>query len=285
VQAPQRLLEAGAADLLAARGHPVTVERAERSAPFRDTASATAAVNKDVADKVGAALAAGQLPLVLAGSCVVCQGVLAGFDHRECGAVWLDAHADFNTPDTSESGFFAGMSLAVATGHCYSDYWAQVGDSAPLREDAIVMLGVRDFSPDRERERLERSAIDVIGWQDGRPQRDPAAALDQLATRVRAVYLHIDFDGFAPDVAPGAADEPVPGGLSQEDAEAILRTAGDRFRIKAATLATYPPERDREDKTLRLALRLIELLADCADLAPHASVSAAARRGPYARRR
>jgi arginase len=226
---PQRLLEAGAAERLAAQGHAVTVERTERSAPFRDTASATAAVNKDVADKVRAALATGQLPLVLAGSCVVCQGVLAGFDHRECGTVWLDAHADFNTPDTSESGFFPGMSLAVSTGRCYSDYWAQVGDSAPLRADAIVMLGVRDLSPYRERERLEHSAIEVVGWQDGKPQRDPAAALEQLATRVRDVYLHIDFDGFAADVAPGVADEPVPGGFSQEDAEAILRMAADRF--------------------------------------------------------
>jgi arginase len=262
---PQRLLEAGAADRLAAQGHAVTVERVERGAAFRDTASSTAAVNKAVASKVRAALAAGQLPLVLAGSCVVCQGVLAGFEHGECGAVWLDAHADFNTPETSASGFFPGMSLAVATGHCYRAYWAQVGDSAPLPEDAIVLLGIRDLSPDRERERLERSAIDVVGWHDGKPQRDPYAALDRLATRVREVYVHIDFDGFDPDIAPGVADEPVPGGLSQEDAEAIVRMTGDRFRIRAATLATYTPARDRDDKTLRLALKLIELLADCAE--------------------
>jgi arginase len=89
------------------------------------------------------------------------------------------------------------------------------------------------------------------------------AALDKLATRVSTVYLHIDFDGFAPQVAPGIADEPVPGGLSREDAEAIVRATAERFRIKAATLATYSPARDRDDRTLRLGLRLLELLGGC----------------------
>lgn len=260
---PRRLLEGGAADRLAAQGHAVTVELAERGAPFSDTASSTAAVNKQVAAKVRAALAAGQLPLVLAGSCVTCLGVLAGFDHGECGAVWLDAHADFNTPDTSVSGFFPGMSLAVVTGHCYRDYWSQVGDSTPLAEDAIVMLGVRDLRPDAERERLERSAIAVVVWHDGKPLDDPRAPLERLAGRVREVYLHIDLDAFAPEVAPGIADEPVPGGLSREDAEVIVRSAGERFLIKAATIATYTPARDHDDKTLRLTLALIELIAGC----------------------
>jgi hypothetical protein len=128
---PGRLLQAGAADLLATQGHRVTTQRADRGEPFRDTASASAAVNRQVAAKVRAALHAGMLPIALAGSCVTCQGVLAGFDHADCGAVWLDAHADFNTPDTSASGFFPGMSLAVVTGHCYRDYWARIGDSTP----------------------------------------------------------------------------------------------------------------------------------------------------------
>lgn len=261
---PTRLLEAGAADLLAAQGHRVIVELADRGAPFRDTASSTAAVNKQVAIKVRAALAAGQLPIALAGSCVTCQGMLAGFDHSRCGAVWLDAHADFNTPDTAVSGFFPGMSLAVATGHCYANYWAQVGDSTPLREDAIVMFGVRDISPDGERERLERSAIQVVEWKDGRAQGDLVVALDRLAARVREVYLHIDFDGFAPDVAPGIVDEPVPGGLSRADAEAIVRATAERVRIRAVTLATYTPELDQGDKTLQLGLGLIELIGECA---------------------
>jgi arginase len=80
-EGPRRLLEAGAVQLLATQGHSVTVKTANRDGPFRDTASSSAAVNKQVASVVGEAIAAGRLPVVLAGSCVTCQGVLAGFDH------------------------------------------------------------------------------------------------------------------------------------------------------------------------------------------------------------
>jgi arginase len=259
---PRRLLQAGAVDRLTAQGHRVTVERAERDGAFRDTASSSAAVNKDVAAKVGAAVAAGRLPIVLAGSCATCHGVLAGLGDGDYGAVWLDAHADFNTPETSVSGFFPGMSLAVATGDCFRSYREQIGDDPPLAEDAIVMLGVRDLSPDTERERLERSAIRVVEWRNGEPEHDVFAALDGLAKRVRDVYLHIDLDAFAPDIAPGVADEPVPGGLSLADAETVIGAVAARFRIRAATVATYTPERDDDDRTLRLTLRLLELLGE-----------------------
>jgi arginase len=261
---PGRLLQAGVAGLLERRGHTVRVETADRGGPFRDTASSTAAVNKRVAALVQDAIAAASLPIVIAGSCVTAQGVLGGFNHDECGAVWIDAHADFNTPETAVSGFFPGMSLAVVTGHCYRNYWSQVGDSTPLAEDAIVMFGVRDVWPDAERERLDRSSVRVVEWRGGKPQGDIVASLERLASRVPEVYLHIDFDGFAPEVAPGVVDDPVPGGLSGDDAETIIRATGERLRIKAATLATYTPAFDVEDRTLTLALRLIRVIADCA---------------------
>ena len=265
---PERLLEAGADKQLRARGIGVTVERAERGAPFRDTATAAAFVNKRVAQLVAKAMEARQLPVVVTGSCNTSLGVLAGFHHSSCGAVWLDAHADFNTPDSTISGFFAGMSAAVITGHCYRDYWAQIGDNTPLAEDAIVMFGVREISPQAERQRLQRSAIRVVEWREGRPEQDIFGPLDDLASRVRDVYLHIDFDAFAPEVAPGVVDEPVPGGLSLEDAERIIRATADRFRIRAATLATYTPDVDLDDKTLRVALHILKLLGDYASSRP-----------------
>jgi arginase len=264
---PQRLLEVGVAEVLAAQGLAVTLDKIDRGEAFRDTAVSAAQVNKQLADRVRGAVDAGRLPVVLSGSCNSALGVLAGFDHAGCGAVWLDAHADFNTPETTVSGFFAGMSMSVITGHCYADYWAQIGNSAPLVEESIVMLGVRDLSPELERERLEQSAIQVVAWRDGRPQGDVLASLDELAQRVDEIYLHIDFDCFAPEVAPGIVDEPVPGGLSLEDGEEILRAIAVRFRIRAATLATFTPERDRDERTSRLALRLIELLGNYASTA------------------
>jgi arginase len=226
---PGRLIEAGAVDLLTSQGHEVAVERAIRDAPFRDTASSSGAVNKTSRFLVRRSLSAGRFPLVLAGSCVTSHGVLGRFDHASSGAVWIDAHADFNTPETSASGFFPGMSLAVLTGHCYRDYWAQIGDSTPPAEDSVVMFGVRDVSPEAERERLSRSAIHVVHWHEGKPRSDVLSPLDALRKRVRDIYLHIDLDGFAPELAPGVVDEPVPGGLSLEDAERIIQATGERL--------------------------------------------------------
>lgn len=112
----QRYVQAGVQRLLESRGMAVTMKLVERGTPFRDTASASSAVNKELAQVVQQAIAAQQLPLVLAGSCDVSLGILAGFDHTRCGVVWVDAHADFNTPDSTVSGFFAGMSLSIITG-------------------------------------------------------------------------------------------------------------------------------------------------------------------------
>jgi arginase len=161
-----RLVQAGADRLLAAKGLPVTVERVAlaggaRDQPWSDQFRASLAVNQPLAPVVRRAVAAGQLPLVLAGSCDVCLGILGGFDHAGCGVVWLDAHGDFNTPATTLTGFFPGMALAVLVGHCYRELWAQIGHSAPISEGAVLLLGVRDLDS-AERESLDRSALQVV---------------------------------------------------------------------------------------------------------------------------
>lgn len=258
---PQRFVQAGADRLLAAAGVAATVERVERGEPFRDSASASLAVNKQLAQIVQQAIAAGRFPLVLAGSCDVSAGILAGFDHARCGVIWIDAHGDFNTPEATITGFFAGMSLAVITGHCYQNYWVQIGDGAPIAEAATLMLGVRDLDP-MERQRLDRSAIRVVSWHEGQPQADALTALDELAGRVQEVYLHVDMDALDPQVAPAIVDRPVPGGLSLRQIEEVIRAVGARFRIRAATLATYNPDLDQDEKTLRAGLRILELLMD-----------------------
>ena len=255
-EGPRRYLEGGAEGLLTARGHSVTVERVER-----DEVGAIA-VGKALAPVVRRSVAAGRLPLVLAGSCDAALGVLAGFDHARCGVVWIDAHADFNTPESSVSGFFPGMSVAVIAGHCHVELWAQAGNSTPIPEEDIVMLGTRELSPEAERERLERSAVRVVAWHDGAPRGDVEQALDELAASVGEVYLHVDNDALDPAVAPGIVDEPVAGGLSLAQLEDAVRAATARFRIRAATLATYTPERDEDERTLRAGLRVIELLAE-----------------------
>jgi arginase len=258
---PARYVQAGVEKSLAGKGAAVTVKRVEAGAPFRDSASSSLANCKQIAMIVREAVAAGQFPLVLAGSCDVSKGILSGFDHARCGVIWIDAHGDFNTPESTISGFFPGMSLAVITGHCYRNYWAQIGNNAPISEAATLILGVRDLDP-AERERLERSAIRVVSWREGKPQADVLASLDELAKRTSEIYLHIDMDALDPEVAPGVVDHPVPGGLSLQDMQETIRAVAVRFRIRAAALCTYNPDLDQDEKTLHARLRIIELLSE-----------------------
>src|SRR5260370_12664348 len=126
---------------------------------------------------------------------------------------------------------------------------------------ATVMLGVGD--PEAvERKLLELSAIQVVGWKEGKAQRDVLASLDALAKRVREIYLHIDMDVLSLEVAPGLVMPPVEGGVSLLDMEEIMIAVAGRFRIRAATLATYNPDLDRDEKTLRAGLRIMEALAE-----------------------
>ena len=170
----------------------------------------------------------------------------------EIGSVWFDAHGDFNTPETTISGYLDGMSMAVITGHRYRNYWAQIGNSTPVPERATLMLGVRDLDP-AEKERLDHSAIQVVKWYEGKPQGDVQVALDRLAQRVPEVYLHIDADSLDPQVAPGVGYA-VPGGLSLEDREESIPAVFARFQVRAATLAVCDPDLDQDDKTLRAGL-------------------------------
>ena len=183
----QHLLQNGAANIFTSNGFTVSVDQVERGTTYRDSATASLAVNKNLKKTVQRAVVAEQIPIVLAGSCDVSAGILAGFDHSRCGVVWLDAHGDFNTPESTISGFFAGMSLAVITGHCYRSYWAQIGDNTPVLESATVIFGVRDLDP-AEQQRFQQSQIRMVKWRDGNPQGDVQTILDDLTKRVDDFY-------------------------------------------------------------------------------------------------
>ena len=254
-------MQAGANKLIGAMGVAVTVERVDRGEPFRDSGNASLVVSKRLASIVRRAIEANQLPVVLAAGCDVSKGILSGLDHGQCGVVWFDAHGDFNTPETTTSGYFDGMSLAVITGRCYQSYWAQIGNSTPIPESSVLMLGVTDAA---EKDCLDHSAVQLVKWHEGKPQGEVRAALNKLAQRVREIYLHIDMDSLDPQVAPGVVFDPVPGGLFLEDMEEAIRTVFSRFRVRAATLSVFNPQRDQDDKTLRAGLRIIEVLADAA---------------------
>jgi arginase len=258
----RRLIDGGGRALLARRGIACRELRVGRRAPFLDTASACGAVHRELAATVATAAAAGELPIVIAGSCDAATGVLAGLERARCGVVWIDAHADFNTPDSTVSGFFAGMTLAIVTGHCYARWWAEIGNASPVREGHVALLGFRDLSPQAERERVERSCMLRIPWSDGQPVGDVGVAVATLADRVDEVYLHIDLDALDPSIAPGVVDAPVPAGLSLAQLDDVLDGVLATLTLRAAALTTYTPSRDRDGVTHDAALHILERIAD-----------------------
>jgi arginase len=189
------------------------------------------------------------------------MGILAGFDHARTGIVWLDAHADFNTPETTISGYFGGMPVAIVTGRCYADLWSQVGNSSPILESHILMVGVRDMDGP-EQIAVERSAITVM-LVESLQQEEPQARLQELATDVRDIYLHFDLDVLDAQTTPGF-DFPVPGGPTAQEVEQAIHTIAHYLPIKVAVLTAYNPDLDPEQKTLKIALNMIATVAEAA---------------------
>jgi len=233
--------------------HRVTIR------PFEGEARvASINVVSHLADLVREVVVAGDRPMVLAGSCDVAPAVFAGAGDDEAGVVWIDAHADFNTPASSASGFWPGMTLAALVGDCGAEVWSALG-RRPATADRVALFGVRSLSPPEEARRLERSAIRAVGWRDGIPDSDVGSALDDLAGKVERVYVHLDLDALDPAIGSGVVDPPVPGGLSEGQLLALIDEVRERFELIGSTIATYSPAND-EGRTLPVAVDAVRRL-------------------------
>jgi arginase len=179
--------------------------------------------------QVDDALAAGAYPVLLASDCSICMTTLPAVlrHHPEATVLWLDAHGDFNSPETTPSGFLGGMCLAAACG-----VWdAGLGDDLPTLDAArVVMCGVRDLDGG-ERVLLETNGVVRITR--------PSALADAL--RDREVYVHLDMDVLDPSILP--ATFPAPGGLSDGGLRTLLdEVAGACTLIGCEITAFGAPE-------------------------------------------
>lgn len=123
---PERLLERGAEEALAGSGADVRTEVLELEEEFDNEIDASFALIRMLSAEVRESVRDGAFPVVLSGSCFASVGIVAGLDEPSPGVVWFDAHGDFNTPETTESGYFDGMGLAVLTGSAWQGMLATV---------------------------------------------------------------------------------------------------------------------------------------------------------------
>lgn len=255
---PEHLLGRGLATALANAGHEVAIETiAIEVAGLPMEVGGAFQLNRLLAERVRAAVSAGALPVVLAGNCNTAAGTLAGIGPERTGVIWFDSHGDLNTPDTTGSGFFDGMALAMVTGRCWSRLTLGIPGFLRVPDGHVVLAGARDLDP-AEEALLERSEIRVISPRslkgDGM---ELERALSALAARVRRLYVHIDLDVLDRDETP-ANQFAAPGGPTVAEMVEALRVIGARIPVAAVALTAYDPSFDPEGTAADAAFTLLE---------------------------
>src|SRR5918998_87346 len=260
---PEHLLDNGLGEALRSEGRvlSVTTVRHEKE-PAAEVATAFE-LHGLVSNQVRRALADGEVPLVLSGNCNTSVGTIAGADSEGMGVVWFDAHGEFNTPETTTTGFIDGMGLAIAVGHCWKAMARGVPGFSAVPEENVVMAGVREMDP-AERGRLDASGVTVVGAEVIEKQglRALAAALNELKTRVGRVYVHLDLDVLDAGKVGKANEFAAEGGPDAEELEAALGMVRESFEVAAAGIASYDPAFDADGRILRSAIASARSLTD-----------------------
>ncbi|MGQ0736291.1 MAG: arginase family protein [Acidobacteriota bacterium] len=254
---PGRLIDAGLANQLRDDGYDVrevTLEMPPSTSPHE--MARVVAMQREVAHAVREALDGDELPIVLAGNCSVAVGALAGRPD-DIAVLWFDAHADFNTADTTVSGMLDGMALSMVTGRALSGLTASVEGFSPVDDGRVVLVGARDLDP-AEHAALERSRIQRIGSQHTAVQ--TCEALRALGRPLPPVYLHLDLDVIDPAHAR-ANQFAAPDGLTPQTLLSTLAGVANLVRLHAVAVTAYDPAWDEDGRARQAALDAIGAIA------------------------
>lgn len=218
------------------------------SLPDSTMLSRLAALSEAIAVFTERSLREGQRPVSIAGDCSAVIGVITGLQRAgtEPHLLWLDAHGDFNTPDTSPSGFIGGMPLAMLVGRGEQTILRWLG-TWPLDEAAVVLCDARDLDPG-EREALRSSRLVHLSSTE---------RLEALDFGSDPVHVHIDADILNPLDAP-AMLYPAAGGPGVARLETVLRLMTGRSRVVSVSLTTWALDRDPNGATEEAVWRVLQ---------------------------
>jgi arginase len=217
-----------------------------------------------LADRVEASLHAGQFPLVLGGDHAQAIGTISGMARyfrslgKEVGVVWVDAHTDMNTPDTTPTGNIHGMPLAALLGHGPKELVCLAGDRPALLPDNVAVIGARDVDA-TEIPLVRELGVRVYPMSE-LDSRTTAVCVREAVERVRdgtaGVHLSFDLDGVDPTAAPGVGT-PVPGGLTLRESHLICESASRTGALLGMEMVELNPILDIRNQTGDLAVWLI----------------------------
>jgi arginase len=270
---PSAVRVAGLEARLEALGHHVSdagnirVEIAETQAPGNKNAHYLKEIAETctrTAESVVAALEAGETPLLLGGDHSLAAGSVSGvaeFHRRrdqKIGLIWIDAHSDINTPETSQSGNVHGMPLAALLGLGPEPLANIFGFAPKIAPENAVLIGVRDIDG-AERENLRRAGMTEVYTMRDIDERGMRTVMEEAlraaGTGTAGYHVSLDMDWIDPEEAPGVGT-PVRGGATYREAHLAMEILADHGRLLSFEVVEVNPVIDEHNRTADLAVEL-----------------------------
>lgn len=203
-----------------------------------------------IANFVAEAINEGERPVSIAGDCCAMIPVLAGLQRAKLNPllIWFDAHGDFNTWETTPSGFLGGMPLAMIVGRGDQTMAKAVG-LTPFPEALVILTDARDLDPG-ENEAVKESAIRHLNRVE---------FLMEHTLLNRPLYIHFDTDILRPEDAP-AMNYLAQGGPSGVELEEVFLHLASNRQIAAISMSTWNPELDQDGKSMEVCMHLLQTL-------------------------
>ena len=267
---PSAIRYAGAVGRMESIGHQVTdegdvqvsaVERKKHSDSNLKNLDEVIQATTELARKVAEVVEAGRFPLVLGGDHSIAIGTLAGLSdkYKNLGVIWYDAHADFNTAETSPSGNIHGMPLAVSVGLGHESLVNIHSEGRKVKPENVVIIGARSVDPE-ERQLIKEQGVKVFTMHEIDRYGMTSVMEDALAylrsRDVDGVHLSLDLDGLDPLYTPGVGT-PVPGGISYRESHLAMEMLEDSGMITSAEFVEVNPILDEKNKTADVAVGLM----------------------------
>jgi len=205
----------------------------------------------------------------LGGECSICVGTLAGMKDNtkgKAGVIWVDAHGDFNTPETSPSGYIGGMCLALACGH--GPRLNETAQEPLVKEENVIHLESRALDP-LESARMSSSLMKIYSSSALREKEAAStisSSIDSLAERCDWILFHLDIDSLDPQLIP-AVDFPATNGLNFNEIRSMVGATYGTRKMKLFELAGYNPTLDPERTCAARLTRLVSELVGAMILA------------------
>jgi len=215
----------------------------------------------EVAGHAREMVSGGVFPIFLGGDHSIAIGTVSGIAAEErTGVIWLDAHADFNTPETSPSGNIHGMPLATLTGRGHPDLVRIGGDGASVRPEDVVIVGLRSV------DLAERNLLREAGVRAYTMKEVDAYGVAKVVRRalkdlshLDRIHLSFDLDVVDPEVAPGVGT-PVRGGLTYREAHLVMELINEADKVTSLDVVEVNPILDVRNGTAELAVELVASL-------------------------